>query len=376
MRVLLFGTFDEAAHPRTRVLREGLVERGVDVDVVNVPLPLSTADRVRLLERPAGLPRLVVALLRCWLGLLRGWWRLRRDAVVPDAVLVGYLGHFDVVLARLLFPRTLVVLDYLVSAADTARDRRARGRLRLAVLDGLDRLACRCADVVLVDTEESVATVPPPARAKAAAVPVGASSQWFAVPPDDRPPGPLRVVFYGLFTPLQGAPVLTAALAALVRTGTAVEATLVGDGQDRPAAEAAAPATGVTWVDWVAPAELPALVAAHDVCIGIVGATPKALRVVPNKAYQGAAAGCLVVTGDTPPQRRHLPPQTVFVSPGDPAALAAALASLPDPGGLLARRRESHAAALATIGPAACAGALLAAVERARQSRASAAKAP
>ena len=42
----------------------------------------------------------------------------------PDVVLVGYLGHFDVHLARLLFRGVPVVLDHLVGASDTARDRR------------------------------------------------------------------------------------------------------------------------------------------------------------------------------------------------------------------------------------------------------------
>ena len=43
-------------------------------------------------------------------------------------------------------------------------------------------------------------------------------------------------------------------------------------------------------------ADLPALVAGHDVCLGIFGTGDKALRVVPNKVFQGAAAGCAIVT--------------------------------------------------------------------------------
>ena len=52
--------------------------------------------------------------------------------------------------------------------------------------------------------------------------------------------------------------------------------------------------------------EGPALVAGHDVCLGIFGTGVKAQLVVPNKVYQGAAAGCAVVTSDTAPQRRAL----------------------------------------------------------------------
>ena len=70
------------------------------------------------------------------------------------------------------------------------------------------------------------------------------------------------------------------------------------------------------------------MVADHDVCLGIFGRGDKALRVVPNKVFQGAAAGCAVVTSDTAPQRRALGACAVLVPPGDPEALAGALRDL------------------------------------------------
>jgi glycosyltransferase involved in cell wall biosynthesis len=84
----------------------------------------------------------------------------------------------------------------------------------------------------------------------------------------------------------------------------------------------------VRWLDWVAPDDLRPLVAASDVCLGIFGTGPKGLRVVPNKIYQGAAAGCAIVTSDTPPQRRAFGAAAVFVAPGDAEALASALIEL------------------------------------------------
>ena len=104
---------------------------------------------------------------------------------------------------------------------------------------------------------------------------------------------------------------------------------MVGTGQDL--AETRRLAAGndrVTWRDWVPADELPALVAGHDVCLGIFGSAAKATRVVPNKVFQGAAAGCALVTSDTAPQRRVLDGAAVLVPPGDPRALAAALRHL------------------------------------------------
>src|SRR5262249_43085672 len=101
--------------------------------------------------------------------------------------------------------------------------------------------------------------------------------------------------------------------------------------------------TAVRWLDWVPAAELPALVAAHDVCLGIFGTGDKALRVVPNKVFQGAAAGCAVITSDTPPQRRVLGDAAVLVPPGDPEALASALLALAnDREALLKLRHAAH----------------------------------
>jgi len=165
-------------------------------------------------------------------------------------------------------------------------------------------------------------------------------------------PGPLRVVFYGLYTPLQGAPVIGAALSLLA--GAPVEVTMIGDGQDAAAAKAAAAANGaVRWVDWVPAADLPALVASHHVCLGIFGTGDKARRVVPNKVFQGAAAGCAIVTSDTPPQRRALGEAAVLVPPGDPEALAAALRGLAaDPAEVARLRREAARLAAGKFAPA------------------------
>ena len=160
------------------------------------------------------------------------------------------------------------------------------------------------------------------------------------------------MVFYGLYTPLQGTPVIGAALSLLA--GEPIEVTMIGDGQDAPAARAAAAANGaVRWLDWVPAADLPALVASHHVCLGIFGTGSKARRVVPNKVFQGAAAGCAIVTSDTAPQRRALGGAAVLVPPGDPDALAGALRQLAaDPAALARRRGAASELAAGQFAPA------------------------
>ena len=338
MRVLLFGTYDTSTHPRVATIAEGLRARGADVAECNAPLGLDTAARVDMLAHPRRAAALLLRLARRWATLARA----ARAMPAPDVVVVGYLGHFDVHLARLLFRRVPVVLDHLVGASDTARDRRLDGGPRQALLAMIDSAALRAADIVVVDTEEHLAALPARHRPRAVVVPVGAPSAWYAAArpaAGEDAPGPLRVVFYGLYTPLQGTPVIGAALARIA--GAPIEVTMIGSGQDAAETRTAAAANhAVRWLDWVPAAELPALVAGHHVCLGIFGTGDKALRVVPNKVFQGAAAGCAIVTSDTPPQRRALGGGAILVPPGDPVALAAALLRLAGDRAELARLRR------------------------------------
>jgi glycosyltransferase involved in cell wall biosynthesis len=275
---------------------------------------------------------------------------MARRAGRADAVVIGYMGHFDVHLARRLWPDVPVVLDHLVSAADTAHDRGVSSSRLNRILKRLDESAIRAADVVCVDTDEHGALVPPWARERVVVVPVGAPASWYHAP-SPRPGRPLEVIFFGLYTPLQGAPVIGKAIHLL--TDRPIRFTMVGTGQQLEETRSAVePNTNVTWRDWVDADELPALVAGHDVCLGIFGTSPKAGRAVPNKVYQGAAAGTAIVTSDTPPQRRALGAAAVFVPTGNAAALADALSELAyDEGRLWALREAAYRRAEAAFRP-------------------------
>lgn len=337
-RLLAFGTYDRHQHPRVGVLIDGMRERGWNVSELNRPLGLSTAQRVSLLRCPWKLPGFAARVGLRWMSLVRGSLRYRGRRR-PDAILVGYLGHFDVLLARMLFPRTPIVLDHLIFAAGTAQDRGESGRLKLTVLRALDQCATGAADVVVVDTAEHGARLSSALRARGVVVPVGAQKAWYDAGEgrqdrvDQRPDekNTLSVVFFGLFTPLQGTPTIARALLRLHRSDVRVDATLIGTGQDLEECQRIlSDVDTVTWMPWVDAAELPGVVASHDVCLGIVGTTPKALDVVPNKVYQGLAAGCAVVTSETPPQRRILGESALMVTPGDDKALAEVLHRLAD----------------------------------------------
>ena len=186
----LIGASDTARDRRLGgIVRQALLKmidaaalraRGIDVTECNAPLGLDTAARVGMLAHPWRAPALLALLARRWLTLARN----ARRMPVPDVVLVGYLGHFDVHLARLIFRRVPIVLDHLIGASDTARDRRLGGIVRQALLKMIDAAALRAADIVVVDTEEHLARLPERHRARAVVVPVGAPLAWYLA---DRP---------------------------------------------------------------------------------------------------------------------------------------------------------------------------------------------
>jgi glycosyltransferase involved in cell wall biosynthesis len=349
VRVLFFGTYDVELHPRVAVLREGLRSHGHDVAEHNVPLRITTAMRVDMLRRPWRAWRLAARVLRCWAALIRR----RAGAGRFDAVVVGYLGQFDVLLARALYPGTRVVLDLLVGGQETALDRGTPpGSAKMRLLRAIDRAAIEAASVVVLDTPERLEVVPPRRRDRACVVRVGSPDAFFVPVPAERPPGALRVIFFGLFTPLQGTPTAGAAIAMLAEDAR-IAFTLVGAGQDsgevRPLT-AANPR--VRWTEWLPASELPAAVAEHDVCLGIFGDTPKAYHVVPNKVFQGAAAGCAVITSDTAAQRAVFGDAAIYVPVADAEALARALRELADdPDRLQRARRAAHRLALADFRP-------------------------
>ena len=343
--ILAFGTYEAARHPRIGIIIDGLRLHGHDVVEVNHPLGISTAERVRMLKQPWRLPVLVWRLLRAWLLLGRDVRKLKRSRVGPSVVIVGYMGHFDVVLARLLFRGVPIVLDHLLFASDTARDRGSAG-IKATALSALDYIALRCSNIALVDTEEHRLLLPTGIRGLV--VPVGARAEWFeAGTTRPSPDAHLRIVFFGMFTPLQGTSVIAEAIEEVLQDGLNVRVTMIGSGQDSfEVHQRLDRFAEVAWHEWVSPLDLPSLVADHDVCLGIFADTPKALRVVPNKVYEGIAAGCAVVTSDTAPQRRVVGDAVTLVPAADPRALAREIARLAEqPAELEELRRRSRSAA-------------------------------
>jgi glycosyltransferase involved in cell wall biosynthesis len=261
----------------------------------------------------------------------------RRVPEDVDAVLVGYPGQPDVPAARRAARGRPVVFDALLSLHETLVEDRRRfmaGSLPARALLALDRAALRGADLVVADTQANADFLAsladfPPDRVEICLV--GAEDRLFR--PGWSPAEPWTCLFVGKLIPLHGLETILAA----ARLAPEIPVRLVGSGQlepllaDRPA--------NVEWVPWVEYDRLPDELHRAGCALGVFGRSPKARRVIPNKAYQALACGTPLVTAGTPAARELLADgvSALLVPPSDPEALVAALRRLRDDAALAKR---------------------------------------
>jgi glycosyltransferase involved in cell wall biosynthesis len=324
VRVLAFGTY-QRDYPRNAQVRACLRRAGVDVAERHAAV---WTGRHAWAAGPRAAARLALGEAR----LLAGG-RVR-DA---DEQHVGYPGHLDVPVARLLGGGRPIVFDPLVSLYDTLVDDRRRfaaTSLPARLLRRVDRAALRAADLVVADTAAHAAFLSELAGLPAervAVCPVGAEERVFR--PGWRRPERFHALFVGKLIPLHGVPTVLAA----ARLAPEIPFRVVGSGQLEGLLRARP--GNVEHVPWVEYERLPAELHAAGCALGVFGTSAKAARVIPHKAVQALACGTPLVTADTPAARELLVDgeNALLVPPGDPVALAAAVRRLRDDAELAGR---------------------------------------
>ena len=345
MRVLFLGTY-ERDYPRNAQVAACLRRAGVEVVERHAPV---WEGQEHKWDVGAGA---ALKLARAQASLLRS----RGEQF--DVVRVGYPGHLDMLVAKLVARGRPVVFDPLVSLYDSFVDDRARfapGSGAARLLERIDRTALRAADLVVADTEahaEYLAELAHIPRSRVAVCLVGAEERLFwPAPTPSAATGPFTALFVGKLIPLHGLETIVAA----ARLAPEIRFRLVGSGQlEHVLADAPANVERVPWVPYD---ELPAELWRCSCALGVFGTSAKAGRVIPNKVFQALACGAPLVTGDTAGARELLVDgqSALLVAPGDPAALAAAVRRLAaDPalrervatGGLAAYRAHASEAVL------------------------------
>lgn len=317
MKICFFGIYDPA-YSRNAILLRGL--RQIGVEVVECREDWRDSRRYRKL-----------------------WRKLRALDNGYDYVYAAYPSPVPTVLARLASKKP-VVSDAFYSMFDSVvNDRRKYPwwgfrAVRLLILDWLGVFF---AHIVITDTEEHKKywsrwwVIK---KDKIHTVYLGIQDELFfpKAGPIIKKVGTL-VHFHGTYIPLQGTDKIIEATN-LVRDEQNIHFRLIGNGRDFPKAKKLVELYGlgnVEFMDRKVPlADLNGYLAEADIVLGIFGDREKTLRVIPNKVYEGLAAGRTLITMDTPAVREIFSDQDMLLVKGDSQSIADAIRRLVDDGSL------------------------------------------
>ena len=237
-------------------------------------------------------------------------------------------------------PRQMIA-DCFISLYDTAITDRMLFQPHswfARTLRSVESRGYRAADMVIVETDLNAAYFTETfglAPTRIMALPLSIDETCFRPAPYQAHEGPCKVLFIGTFVPLQGVDVIAHAAVSL-ESRRDIRFRLVGFGQTAKAVEQIFRNHSPSNVDWITPwmdsEDLAREIRSADICLGIFGAGPKVQRVWPLKNYAYMAVGRAIITADTLQahqmlQRTDAAP-FLTVPPGDPAALATAIAGL------------------------------------------------
>ena len=337
--IVLWGTYD-IGKPRVRNLISALKRLDPDIASSHFNLWAGVEDKSQI--RANVFISILARLIICYPWLIYQYCRLPSHKVVvtPYPSVLDSLVIWPFAKLR----GAKLCCDLFLSLYDTAVvDRKIfKGPSLFAwLLYQLERQMLRLTDFVLTDTESQKAylcRLYPIDPKKVHVVWVGAEDGFTKQPPQVQPSSVdvSTVLFYGQFIPLHGLANLVEAIRQIEASGRKdVLFHIVGRGQQSEEIDKLIEAMGLesirrtAWVDY---AELPALVASADVCLGIFPDEGKGSRVIPNKLFQIMAVGRPVVTADTPGIREILQPGPGIrlTAAGDPADIAKKILDLID----------------------------------------------
>lgn len=319
MRVVYFPVHNPE-YPRNRLIREHLASAGIECVVI---------DRGHGAFESA-----------TWRKKLSSTVDLFRESRRANVIVLSELSNQYALIAWIAaaLSRSMLVVDGFVGLYETRVEDWGKyppRSIRARALHFLDYLAYRLPALYLTDTKIRAHNVAARhgGRTRSLSLPVGAPD-W-AQPPKElrrREGDEILLLHYGNFAPLHGVETIIEAMSILRQQGHRVYLKIVGDGKLRPEAERQVQQKGLadccSFTGRVSETELLPLLWECDLMLGVFGESDKAGSVIPNKVWQGLAAGRGVVT-------RHsvaldeiasiVGSQLATVPAGDPGSLASAI---------------------------------------------------
>ncbi len=300
LTVCYFGTY-ERNYPRNSILIKGLKRNNINVIECHVPFWEKTEDKTGNFFKSK--PKILWNIMKAYAKLIKKYIESKKC----DTIIVGYLGQFDMFLARLLAPRKKIIFNPMISLYDSlVFDRRLfkKNSLMAKISFLIDKWSCKLASIIILDTPEHARYFQRAfkiKRKKLRVIPVGADDDFFSKRVGKKE-NSINILFYGKFTPIHGTEYILKA-AKILEENKKIKFTIIGKGQtykkDMALARELKP-KNIEFIEWVPYSELPTIISNSDICLGgHFGLGEKAARVIPNKTFQMIAMQKPVVVSDS-----------------------------------------------------------------------------
>jgi glycosyltransferase involved in cell wall biosynthesis len=319
LRVCYFGTY-RANYARNRLMIAHLRGCGVKVIECHEQLWHGIQDRVQAVKGKWLRPAFWWRVFRAYGNLL--WhYRIIEDY---DLMIVGYPGHLDVFLARVLTwirGRPLVwdvmMSIYLISIERQLNKHSWIGRITSGAIRRVERFACKLPESLLTITPEYVDWFQethgiPPERFQV--IPLSTDDRLLKPVTGDSDQGIkgngkecFRAVYYGSFVPAHGTRYIIEA-ARLLADDETIQFELIGMGGDRDKVVSLSESYGlsnVSFPGFVDDKELIRRLNRANICLASFGTTPHSLITVHNKVFEILALAKPLIIGKAPALRRH-----------------------------------------------------------------------
>ena len=333
--VCYFGTYRKK-YTRNRLMIDGLRKNQVQVIECHEPLWHGIEDRVQTAQ--GGWLKPVF-----WLRVIRTYFRLIRkyfNTPDHDILMVGYPGHFDILLAKLLSriknkPLAWDVLNslFLISSE---RGIAKSNPVSTWLIRTVEKWACGMPDMLFLDNPIFIRWFEDTHRINThrfRVVPIGG----FALPAAGMEVIPkeklaFRVIYYGTYIPNHGVPYILEA-ARLLADHQDIEFIMIGDGPERLKALELSrqyDLKNTAFHAWLESNELQRQIAEAQLVLGVFGTSIQVTLTNNNKIYEAFALSKPVLSGQSP----ALPPQLqhgvhlYLCERGSPEAIANAILHL------------------------------------------------
>ena len=304
MRVCYFGTY-RAQYARNRINKERL--RFLGIDVIECHSQLWTGDQDRHNILMGGWRH-----ISFWKRIIKTYIKLIRQYIAIknfDIMIVGYPGHFDIFLARVLtwIRGKPLVWDFLMSLNLIAQERNVTDKRITFFLNFIENIGVKLPDMLIADTPDYSKWIQDSYginKTKIRLLPLGADDNVFKSTYRNRNQikNSLTVLYHGSFIPNHG--LLHIAEAAYhLRDHDQIQFELIGDGPQKKQINEYIETNhlkNITLVDWLNTAELTEKIAYADILLGTFGITPQAMMTIQNKIWEGLAMAKPIINGDSP----------------------------------------------------------------------------